>query len=133
MCLISDTRIPSIAKKSIICYKKVRLLNKEECETPCIKAILKRGKLNVAKGPEQINIHGYSLQSHFLFGYSIGEGYIHAYQDKGWGCWGKDYVSVTCIIPKGTKYFVGSMDICANKMIVDCNIFQKFLAWLGLL
>ena len=120
MCLISKWNFPKKAKEDIICYK---ILRKEEYGyyTPYLDTPV---KLN-----STLKATGCRFRS-FKNRYEVGEGYIHAYtkrylanpvrfeefMDDSY-----DYVSIKCIIPKGTKYHVSKngFEICSRKMHLE--------------
>jgi hypothetical protein len=134
MCLVSFRETPYIAKKDIVCYK-VMDLRRDEYYTPVQgfpvdKEIIEGKKNLVAEGCEDIisrirkkNFIPINKYFPFIIEYAIGGGFIHAFLDKecaldpfkgnilGNSCF-------KCVIPKGTKYFVGegSKDICTKEI-----------------
>lgn len=108
MCLISNNRFPSRAKKDIVCYK-ILVRKHGSWYTPCRNTPMEIGKLHKAKG-----------SSFSLFkNKKKGRGYIHA-------CLlvplflGADDSAFRAIIPKGTKMHIGRKgDICAKEMYIS--------------
>lgn len=111
MCLViknsrwdGDNHTPLIAKRNIICYKRLRKVDKE-LYTPYRQRIVKLGDVMIA--------------AYFTFdGNEVNRG-IHAYTNKRYAysrTW-SDEILVKCIIPKGTEYFPGTNStIVALKM-----------------
>ena len=130
MCLFSIGSFPKVAKHDIVCYKWIVPLSETECESPCIRAILKRHKLNYAIGSWEIK-PAFVIPRVYSYGYWIGRGFIHAYkEEKKYS----DFISyggklVKCIIPKVTDYIESKYEICATKMIIDVKE-NKFLTWI---
>lgn len=129
MCLYTINREPKVAKHDIVCYKWIVPLSETKCESPCVRAKLKRHKLNYAIGSWEIN-PAFVIYGEYSYGYWIGRGFIHAYKEKKY----PDFISyecklVKCIIPKGTDYFEDKYEICATKMIIDVKE-NKFLTYI---
>ena len=120
MCLYSLTPIPTIAEEDIYCYKEIKWLN-GTYRTPFQYAIVRiPGKL-VGKGPR------YITKAQTLSVYMVGIGYIHAFRKSEYiktriHTMLKDKHSrehiLLCKIPKGTKMYIGNIDICAQEMEV---------------
>lgn len=134
MCLLSNSKIPLIAKKDIICYKVLQRLSDNSYISP-----FRNVKYN-------INDFNYPLekynQNDYVYDYSgwykIEQGFLHCFVSKN--IHPNDYVSshiflwakifplylFECYIPKGAKYFVSNCgkEICADKLFVK-NIKQK--------
>lgn len=108
--------IPRIAKKDIVVYKWLTK-RYDKLYTPIYDSEVEIGK--TYKGIFSSDIDGIPecfISS--LFRHWIGSGYIHSYSKPK----DKEYlksndVSVKCIIPKGTLYFIGdSGDIASRKL-----------------
>lgn len=125
MCLTTKRILPNVALKDIEVYK-VFLMKDDDSElvsphqfthyhndveeiTPFSKRVLSERKMGC------------------LFEREVGEGYIHAWQDKKHAHLSAMWISLDfchyvpiickCVIPKGTLYFKGEKnDICAKKL-----------------
>lgn len=141
MCLHSIKGKPSIAKRDIVCYK---VLQQHQCNTnpsntyivtPFQQCEVTDAQLN-GSSPIKAKFYPitsvpYENNSRLLYGWDVGEGYIHTYRSKraakkaifaysldsdllnpnwneqNWVTYGVIY---ECIIPKGTKYYKGIDD-----------------------
>ena len=127
MCLIKDIGFhrngrPLIAEKDIVCYKKLQQI-RGNYSTPHtyftphthvpvpIKCI--RNKVPF----EAKILHKFRfIWRHILgLGICVEDGFIHTYQeDDGY----RSYAVFKCIIPKGTKYFIGRGGVYASEKII---------------
>lgn len=108
---------PLIADRDIICYKKVQQVGKDAYITPCTNAEIPIECIqNKVPFEAQILSKFKFIWRHvFGFGRFVEDGFIHTYQaDNGWGF----YKVFKCIIPKGTKYFVGIQGDYASERII---------------
>lgn len=114
--LISYNRFPKIARQDISCFKNLERISYNKYVTPYKKFPVIISSMLIAQG-----------SSFSLNGFDKGRGYIHAYRElydavsksKIFNNW----ITVKCIIPKGTKYHLGkNHDICAKKMYLVCEI-----------
>ena len=118
MCLYSKTRFPRRAKKDILCYKQLRLVeDKSHFKTPIRSTFVPlESEWPFTMIPE------FCLPFHFNAdrAYVKGEGYIHAFLYKYKSYMYPKIVLAECIIPKGTKYHISrcGMEICARKLIL---------------
>ena len=121
MCLFKDKKFhphnrPLVAKEDIICYKKLQQIGDTHF-TPCIydqvpiKCI--RDKVPFEA---QILSKWKFIWKHILgFSNKVEDGFIHSFQtDDGF----RGYATFKCIIPKGTKYFIGFREVYASERII---------------
>lgn len=122
MCLFKNKKfhphnIPLIAKEDIVCYKKLRQVGNNAYITPCTDTLIPieciQGKVPFKA---QIIFKLKFIWKHvFGFGNLVEDGFIHTFQRNYIH---SKYVTFKCIIPKGTKYFVGDkMDYAAEQII----------------
>ena len=146
MCLITNNITPSIATEDIICYKRLDLVN------GCFRTPFLHKKVCNKK-----NIIGYkqaigcfeklTRKKYFEYTsykgdlYSLSKGFIHTYSTFGkilknsvtfdiCGRMTTKSHMFKCIIPKGSKYWVGQdLDLCSDKIIykkeIDINSLSK--------
>ena len=108
---------PLIADRDIICYKKVKQVGKNAYITPCTNAPIPIECIqNKVPFEAQILSKFKFIWRHvFGFGRFVEDGFIHTYQeDNGW----RICEVFECIIPKGTKYFVGVQGDYASEKII---------------
>ena len=129
MCLVKDKRYhvfnrPLVAEEDIVCYKQLYVNYKGEIVTPYTnipvptKCIQKNKKKRVPFKAEILNKWKFILRHVLGFSNIVTDGFIHTfssppYYSLGWG----DCV-FQCIIPKGTKYFIGEDGEYASEQII---------------
>ena len=123
MCLYSKTKKPLVAKKNLICYKRVINLSTKPGTilTPFQGVELSCNSLIFGKGDSTV------LYSKIDNLYHVNGGYFHAYQDYKTAIRNILFIDgsyiVKCIIPKGAKFYLGmDGDICASKIIIGTEI-----------
>lgn len=122
MCLIKDKVFhrhnrPLIADRDIPCYKKLQQVGKNTYITPItdtqvpIECIQDKVPFEA-----QILSKFKFIWNHILgFGRFVEDGFIHSFQeDDGY----RLYEVFKCIIPKGTKYFIGYEGEYASERII---------------
>ena len=125
MCLISKYKKAFIADEDIYCYKILSMNSRGEYRTHYLKqpvndSIINGNETFKAIGDEEIVKQQY--KSIFSYRYHIGKGFIHTYDRKRaivQRCnWHSLYNKIfECVIPKGTKYYMGENDDYASKEI----------------
>ena len=130
MCLVKDKRYhvfnrPLVAEEDIVCYKQLYVNCNSEIVTPYTnipvptKCIQKNKKKRIPFKAEIVNKWKFIWRHVFGFSNVVADGFIHTfssaplYQSLGWG----DRV-FQCIIPKGTKYFIGLDGEYASEQII---------------
>jgi hypothetical protein len=130
MCLVKDKRYhvfnrPLIAEEDIVCYKQLYVNYKGEIVTPYTnipiptKCIQKNKKKRIPFKADILNKWNFIWRHVFGFSNVVTDGFIHTfasappYYSLGWG----DRV-FQCIIPKGTKYFIGEDGEYASEQII---------------
>jgi hypothetical protein len=131
MCLIKNKKYhpfnrPLITEEDIVCYKQLYVNYKNEIVTPYtkilvpIKCIQKNTKKRIPFKAEIVNKFKFIWRHVFGFSNVVTDGFIHTfssappYYNLGWG----DRV-FKCVIPKGTKYFIGECeDEYASEQII---------------
>jgi hypothetical protein len=121
MCLFKDEKYhphcrPLIAKEGIVCYKQV-YRSRNDYTTPYINTIIPieciENKIPFkAKIDKKFRFFCYHVLGTTLV---VNGGFIHVYTypKHDW-----EYITFKCIIPKGTKYFVGLHGDLAAKEII---------------
>ena len=122
MCLFKNTGFhphnrPLTADRDIICYKKVQQVGKDTYITPCTIAPIPIECIqNKVPFKAQILSKFKFIWRHvFGFGRFVEDGFIHTYQDDNKSTIFEVY---ECIIPKGTKYFIGLQGDYASERII---------------
>lgn len=113
--------IPLIARKDIICYKRLKPLGHGYFKTPYREFTVKIGTFM------SVDSFGLSVDSFGLWFNQVNRG-IHGYTSKkrASGETDRNEVMVKCIIPKGTEYFRGVYDdIVALKMKLKKIIYRN--------
>lgn len=131
MCLIKNKKYhpfnrPLIAEEDIVCYKHLYINCNNEFITPHtralipIKCIQKNMKKRIPFKAEILNKFDFIWRHKLGFSKIVTDGFIHTYSSAPpyynlfWG----DRV-FKCIIPKGTKYFIGECeDEYASEQII---------------
>jgi hypothetical protein len=107
---------PLIAKEDIICYKKLQQIG-DAYITPCSNTQVPIECIrNKVPFKAQILSKCKFIWRHILgFNNKVEDGFIHSFQiDHRL----RDYLTFKCIIPKGTKYFVGIHGDYASERII---------------
>lgn len=130
MCLIKDKRFhpfnrPLIAKEDIVCYKQLYLNCANILITPCTyfpvptKCVQKNKRKRVPFKAEILNKFEFILKHVLGFSNVVTDGFIHTHSLTVSYCELSRGDSVfKCIIPKGTKYFIGEDDDYASEQII---------------
>ena len=130
MCLIKDEKHhpfnrPLIAEEDIVCYKQLYVDYKGETFTPYTsilvptKCIQKNKKKRVPFKAEILNKWEFIWRHVFGFSNVVADGFIHTFSSAPLYCslgWGDRVFQ--CIIPKGTKYFIGLDGEYASEQII---------------
>ena len=122
MCLVKDKRYhrhnrPLIAEKDIVCYKKLQPVGDNIYITPVldIRVPIECVQDKVPFEATIFNKIGFIWRHVLGFSALVEGGFIHTFQrDNGY----RLYEVFKCIIPKGTKYFVGKEDDYASERII---------------
>lgn len=121
MCLIKNKKHhphnrPLIAKEDIICYKKLQQIGNTYI-TPCTYTQVPIECIrNKVPFKAEILSKFKFIWKHILgFDNSVEGGFIHSFQ-KNYGY--RNLAVFKCIIPKGTKYFVGHIEEYASEQII---------------
>lgn len=116
---------PLIAKEDIICYKKLYLSSENTLVTPYTKIVIpkkcvqKNKRKRIPFKAEILNKFEFIWRHILGFSNIVTDGFIHTrsltvpYYELSHG----DRV-FKCIIPKGTKYFIGKDDDYASEQII---------------
>lgn len=130
MCLIKDKKHhpfnrPLIADEDIVCYKQLYLNCANMLVTPCIdipvsiKCIQKNKRKRVPFKAEIV--HKFRFVWRHVLGFSniVEDGFIHTFSSAIplHNLFWSDRV-FKCIIPKGTKYFIGEDEDYASEQII---------------
>lgn len=122
MCLFKDKKHhpfnrPLIAKEDIVCYKKLNRCGENIYMTPIIDILVPIECIQ-DKVPFEAQILSkfIFIWSH-VFGFSafVEDGFIHTF-NRNDEC--RLYETFKCIIPKGTKYFIGEDGDYASERII---------------
>lgn len=119
MCLYKDKKHhpfnrPLIAKEDIVCYKRLCVGWDNRIATPHthmpipIKCLQKNQRKRVPFKAEILNKFRFIWRHVLGFSNIVEDGFIHTYSSRPSYCnifWGDRIFQ--CIIPKGTKYFIG--------------------------
>lgn len=122
MCLFKDDKYhphsrPLIAKEDIVCYKQVCRLKDGTYITPYIKTIIPTECIEnkvpfKAKIDKKFRFFCYHVLGTTLI---VSDGFIHVCKHPQYQF---GQMTFECIIPKGTKYFIGSLgDLAAREII----------------
>ena len=125
MCLISIQKKPFIAKEDIVCYKYLfedngnlitPYANEKVCKSQNIIGNKQKPSLLDRFFPQKEKMQAYDGQEHI----SITQGYIHTYYSINRLLMSAPrYAKIfSCIIPKGTKYWVGEAGDYASTKII---------------
>ena len=122
MCLFKDKKFhphnrPLVAKEDIVCYKKLRQVCNTAYITPCTDTLIPIECIQ-DKVPfkAQIIFKLKFIWNHiFGFGNCVEDGFIHSFQTHTES---RRYITFKCIIPKGTKYFIGYEGDYASEKII---------------
>lgn len=122
MCLVKNKAFhphnrPLIADKDIICYKKLRQIEETVYVTPCTYIQVPIECIQDKVPFEATILHKFSFIWRHVFGFVdfVEDGFIHTYQEDNGR---RNYEVFKCIIPKGTKYFVGIHGDYASEQII---------------
>lgn len=124
MCLIKDKKFhpfnrPLVAKEDIICYKQLETGHfTDRYVTPCTYSIVPTDCLDkkVPFKAEIINKAQFIWRHVLGFSDVVTDGFIHSLVNNPSSCF--MYTTFKCIIPKGTKYFVGKHGDYASEQII---------------
>lgn len=122
MCLYKDKKFhphnrPLVAKEDIVCYKKLHQVGKDTYITPCTDTQVPIECIR-DKVPFKARIlfkFKFIWNHIFGFGNCVKDGFIHSFQSNY--AYSR-YIIFKCIIPKGTKYFVGDEVDYASEQII---------------
>lgn len=122
MCLIKDRGFhpknqPLIAEKDIICYKKLDQIGENTYTTPYALTQIPLECIQNKVPFKAVIRHKLTFIWRHILGFSdcVEDGFIHTLQeDDGY----RSYVTFKCIIPKGTKYFIGRGRVYASEQII---------------
>ena len=130
MCLVKDKRYhvfnrPLVAEEDIVCYKQLYVNCNGEIVTPYthipvpIKCIQKNQRKRVPFKAEILNKFKFILKHVFGFSKVVTDGFIHTFSSEPphYNLFWSDRL-FQCIIPKGTKYFIGDNDDYASEQII---------------
>lgn len=122
MCLFKDNKYhphnhPLIAKEDIVCYKQVCRYSYGLYETPYTNTIIPTECVeNKVPFKAKIGKIFKFFYDHVLGTTSmVGDGFIHVYKCPRYQF---GHLTFKCIIPKGTKYFIGDHGDLAAKEII---------------
>ena len=122
MCLLKNQKFhphnrPLVAKEDIVCYKKLKEFVKNIYFTPCADTQVPIECIQ-DKVPFRAEIfYKFRFIWRHILGFSnwVEDGFIHSFQeDDGY----RGYETFKCIIPKGTKYFIGEDGDYASERII---------------
>ena len=108
---------PLIAEKDIICYKKLQQVGNDAYVTPCTDTQIPIECIQ-DKVPFKAEIlHKIIFIWRHILGFSdcVEDGFIHTFKEDDVY---SSYIVFECIIPKGTKYFIGTNDDYASEQII---------------
>ena len=122
MCLFKDGKVhphnrPLVAKEDIACYKLVYRFKDDAYTTPCINTIIPRECIENKVSFKAKIVNKFRFFCAHVLGTSliVNDGFIHVYKYPRHRF---DCLTFKCIIPKGTKYFIGiSNDLAAKEII----------------
>lgn len=122
MCLIKDKKYhpfnrPLIAERDIPCYKKLQQVRKDVYITPVLDIKVPIECIQGKVPFEATILDKFSfIWRHILgFGNLVENGFIHSFQEDDEY---RMYEVFKCIIPKGTKYFIGKENDYASERII---------------
>lgn len=109
---------PLIADEDIVCYKLVNKSTDGTYTTPHTDTIVPIECIEHKVPFKAKIVNPFRFFCYHILGTTgiVGDGFIHVYKDpqqSHCGC-----ITFKCIIPKGTKYFVGALNDYAAKKIV---------------
>ena len=116
---------PLIADKDIVCYKQLWVNWNNAVVTPItktlipIKCIHKNKKKRIPFKAEILNKFKFIWKHVFGFSNEVTDGFIHTFSSEPfhynhfWSC-----RIFKCVIPKGTKYFIGYNEDYASEQII---------------
>lgn len=124
MCLFKDKKFhpfnrPLVAEEDIICYKLLETVHfTDRYVTPCTYSMVPTDCLNkkVPFKAEIINKAQFIWRHVLGFSDVVTDGFIHSLVNDPSPC--VMYTTFKCIIPKGTKYFVGGHGDYASEQII---------------
>lgn len=108
---------PLIAKEDIVCYKKLHECENNIYVTPCTYTRIPIECIQDKVPFKAKIINKFKFIWRHVFGFSnlVEDGFIHTLQ-KDYGH--RNCETFKCIIPKGTKYFIGyEMDFASERII----------------
>lgn len=109
---------PLIAKEDIVCYKQLQITSFGEYVTPYtyVKVPIECLKNKVPFKAIILNKSKFIWKHILGFSNVADNGFIHSYLYIPWHHW--LYTNFKCIIPKGTKYFIGQDGDYASEQII---------------
>lgn len=123
MCLFKDKKFhpfnrPLIAEEDIVCYKILRQVCNTAYITPCTATLIPREYIQdkVPFKAEIINKAQFIWRHVLGFSDVVTDGFIHSLVNNPFPCF--MYTTFKCIIPKGTKYFIGYEGDYASEQII---------------
>lgn len=122
MCLFKDKRLhsnnrPLIAEKDISCYKNLQQIRSNVYITPCTYAQVPVECIQDKVPFKAVILHKLVFIWRHVLGFSncVEDGFIHSFQEDDGS---RHYTQFKCIIPKGTKYFIGKYGDYASEQII---------------
>lgn len=122
MCLYKDKKFhphnrPLIAKEDIVCYKNLNQVREDIYLTPYTDTQVPIECIQDKVPFEATILHKFLfIWAHvFGFGKLVEDGFIHSFQTHTES---RRYITFKCIIPKGTKYFIGYKGDYASEQII---------------
>jgi hypothetical protein len=110
---------PLIAEEDIVCYKQLETSHfTDGYVTPCTYSVVPTEclKKKVPFKAEILNKIEFIWRHVFGFSNVVTDGFIHSHAHSPLNSF--LYYTFQCIIPKGTKYFIGSHDDYASEQII---------------
>lgn len=130
MCLVKDKRYhvfnrPLIAEEDIVCYKQLYINWLGESTAPYtntpipIKCIQKDKRKRIPFKAKVINKFEFIWDHVFGFSHLVADGFIHTFSSvPSYFDLHRNERIFQCIIPKGTKYFIGNDGDYASEQII---------------
>lgn len=124
MCLVKNKKyhpfnMPLMAKEDIVCYKQLETNHfTNGYITPCTYSVVPTAclKKKVPFKAEILNKFEFIWRHVLGFSNIVTDGFIHSHAQLPGNSF--LYYTFQCIIPKGTKYFIGNNDDYASEQII---------------